>query len=124
VNEAICEKLEATAQALYKHWFVEGIDEENLPNGWRVGKLNDLCDYSNKRILMNELNLDNYISTENMLQDRAGVVSASNLPTATNVTNFEIGNILISNIRPYFKKIWLANFSGGCSNDVLCLVPK
>lgn len=124
LNNQLIHKLEETAQAIYREWFVEGIDLENLPEGWKVGGISDLCNYSTKRISLVELNLNNYISTENMLQDRGGVVPANNLPSATNVTNFEIGNILISNIRPYFKKIWLASFHGGCSNDVLCLVPK
>ncbi len=124
LNQQLIQKLEETAQAIYKQWFVVGIDNENLPEGWIVGSVNDLCDYSNKRVTIKELILDNYISTENMLQDKGGVVSANNLPSSTNVTNFEIGDILISNIRPYFKKIWLAKFNGGCSNDVLCIVPK
>jgi type I restriction enzyme, S subunit len=124
LNEQLIQKLEETAQAIYREWFGEGIDLENLPEGWRIGGVNDLCSYSTKRISIDELTTDNYISTENMLQDRGGVTIASNLPNATNVTNFEIGNILISNIRPYFKKIWLASFNGGCSNDVLCILPK
>ena len=124
INNQLIQKLEETAQAIYKEWFVDGIDLENLPEGWRVGTVGDLCEYSNKRILINELCLDDYISTENMLQNRAGIVQANNLPMTGSVTNFEIGNILISNIRPYFKKIWLANFNGGCSNDVLCFAPR
>lgn len=124
INRQLIQKLEETAQAIYREWFVEGIDLENLPEGWRVGYLEELCEYSSKRIAINELGLDNYISTENMLQDKAGVTSASSLPTTNSVTNFQSGNILISNIRPYFKKIWLSNFCGGCSNDVLCFVPK
>lgn len=124
LNQQLIQKLEETAQAIYREWFVEGIDLENLPEGWRVGFIKELCEYSSKRISINELSIDNYISTENMLQEKAGVVSANSLPTASSVTNFEISNILISNIRPYFKKIWLATFSGGCSNDVLCFVPK
>jgi len=124
LNQQLIEKLEETAQAIYREWFVEGIDVENLPEGWRVGKVADLCEYSSKRIPINELSLDSYISTENMLQNRAGVIEANNLPIIGSVTKFEIGNILISNIRPYFKKIWLASFNGGCSNDVLCFSPN
>jgi type I restriction enzyme S subunit len=97
---------------------------ENLPEGWKVGTVSDLCEYSAKRVSINEISLDNYISTENMLQNRAGIVQAHSLPINGSVTNFEVGNILISNIRPYFKKIWLANFNGGCSNDVLCFTPR
>ena len=124
LNQQLIQKLEETAKAIYKRWFVEGIDLENLPKGWKLGTVNDLCEYSNKRVTSNELNLDNYISTENMLQNRAGIVQANNLPTNGSVTYFEIGSILISNIRPYFKKIWLSDFNGGCSNDVLCFIPK
>ena len=124
LNEQLNQKLEETAQSLYKHWFVDNVDLENLPQGWTAGVVNDLCSYSKKRISINKLGLDNYISTENMLQERGGVQQANNLPSANSVTRFNKGNILISNIRPYFKKIWLANMNGGCSNDVLCFVPK
>ena len=124
LNQQLIQKLEETAQAVYKRWFVEGIDIENFPEGWKIGLISDLCEYSNKRIPIKEIELDKYISTENMLQNRGGVGFASNLPPTGNVISFIVGNILISNIRPYFKKIWLANFNGGCSTDVLCLVPK
>ena len=124
LNVQMIQKLEETALAIYREWFVEGIDRENLPEGWRGGSLSELCFYSTKRMSINELTFETYISTENMLQERAGITIANGLPAATSATNFEIGNILISNIRPYFKKIWLANFSGGCSNDVLCFIPK
>lgn len=88
------------------------------------GFVKDLCTYSKKRISVEKLKFDNYISTENMLQERGGVQKANNLPNVNTVTQFKVGDILISNIRPYFKKIWLASFTGGCSNDVLCFVPK
>jgi type I restriction enzyme S subunit len=124
LNQQLIQKLEETAQAIYKQWFVEGIDLENLPEGWEIGTVADLCEYSTKRVSINEISLDNYISTENMLQNRSGIVQANSLPINGSVTNFEVGNILISNIRPYFKKIWHANFNGGCSNDVLCFTPR
>ena len=43
-NEALIQKLEETAQAIYHHTFVEGIDEENLPEGWRKGCLEDISE--------------------------------------------------------------------------------
>jgi type I restriction enzyme S subunit len=43
LNQQLIQKLEETAQAIYKEWFVEGIDLENLPEGWRVGTLSDLA---------------------------------------------------------------------------------
>lgn len=42
LNQQLIQKLEETAQAIYREWFVEGIDLENLPDGWRVGTLEDL----------------------------------------------------------------------------------
>ncbi|MHB9056738.1 MAG: restriction endonuclease subunit S [Paludibacteraceae bacterium] len=44
LNEQLINKLEETAQTIYKQWFVEGIDLENLPVGWRMGKLPDLIE--------------------------------------------------------------------------------
>ena len=83
-------------------------------------KLSGICEYSTKRIETESLGVNNYISTENMLQNKGGVVDAAKVP-AEKAVAFNPGDILISNIRPYFKKIWLADKFGGCSSDVLCL---
>ncbi len=56
-----------------------------------------------------------------MLQDFQGVVEAKSVPNETNVISFTGGDILISNIRPYLKKVWKATFDGGCSSDVFVL---
>ena len=56
-----------------------------------------------------------------MLPDRRGIEPSSCVPNKGNVTAFKPGDILLSNIRPYFKKIWLADRSGGCCADVLVL---
>jgi type I restriction enzyme S subunit len=61
-----------------------------------------------------------YVSTENMQPNFGGIVNASSLPTTAG-TSFRQGDVLISNIHPYFKKIWFARFNGGCSTDVICL---
>ena len=53
-----------------------------------------------------------------MLQGYQGIVSATNLPTNTNVVKFSKGDVLLSNIRPYLKKVWYADRNGGCSADV------
>ena len=71
------------------------------------------------KISTNELNNKTYITTDNMLPNKAGVVASENVPLNINVTKFLKNDILLSNIRPYFKKIWLAEFEGGCSADVL-----
>ena len=56
-----------------------------------------------------------------MLPNKCGVVKASLLPQVKQVTHYKKGDVLVSNIRPYFKKIWLATNEGGCSNDVLVM---
>ena len=43
LNEQMISKLEETAQTLYRKMFVDGIDKENLPEGWRIGKLGEIC---------------------------------------------------------------------------------
>ena len=77
--------------------------------------------FSTTRVNSSELNEDNYVSTENILQDFQGVVEAKSVPEDVNVISFSCGDILISNIRPYLKKVWKATFNGGCSSDVFVL---
>ena len=91
---------------------------------WKECKLSDICDYGKDRIEISSLDNSNYISTENMLPNRAGITTATTLPTGELTPSFEIDDTLVSNIRPYFKKIWKATFSGGCSADVLVFKAK
>lgn len=77
--------------------------------------------FSTTRVNSSELNEDNYVSTENMLQDYQGIVDAKSVPEDVNVISFSCGDILISNIRPYLKKVWKATYNGGCSSDVFVL---
>lgn len=86
---------------------------------WSKYVLADVCDYSKEKILTYEVTEKNYVSTENMQPDKGGVIEASNLPNSKNVVKYSKGDTLISNIRPYFKKIWIADKNGGASNDVL-----
>ena len=82
-------------------------------------ELKDICQYVSEKVATTTLTKENYISTENMLPDKGGIVIASGVPFG-NSTAFSVGDVLVSNIRPYFRKIWLANRNGGCSADVLC----
>ena len=91
---------------------------------WNECKLSDICDYGKDRTEVSSLDNSNYISTENMLPNRAGITTATTLPTGEYTPRFEIDDTLVSNIRPYFKKIWKATFSGGCSADVLVFKAK
>lgn len=83
--------------------------------------MSEVGSYVSEKINVSKLRLENYISTENMISNRGGISLATKLPSVKTTTAFQKGDILISNIRPYFKKIWLADKSGGCSNDVLVI---
>ncbi|WP_242323597.1 restriction endonuclease subunit S [Faecalibaculum rodentium] len=88
-----------------------------------VRKLNELVTFRREVANCHKATIYDYISTENMLSDRGGVVEATNVPAKGKVKIFNKGDILISNIRPYFKKILKAKFDGYCSSDVLVLTP-
>ena len=87
-------------------------------------RLEDICCFRKEKIAVSSLTLKNYISTENMLPNKAGITKATSLPKCNTTQRFECGDVLVSNIRPYFKKIWKAKFDGGCSNDVLVFSSK
>ena len=86
--------------------------------------LSDICDYAKGKIDVNLLDENTYISTENMLPNKSGITRASSLPSIAQTQAFLAGDVLVSNIRPYFKKIWFAGYDGGCSNDVLVFRAK
>ena len=79
-------------------------------------RLKDICKYVTYRTA----NIENYISTENMLPNKGGICVSSNIPNGPAI-EYQVGDILISNIRPYFQKIWQADCNGACSADVLCI---
>ncbi|WJD75027.1 restriction endonuclease subunit S [Klebsiella michiganensis] len=95
-----------------------------IPEGWSLGTLSDIAIFANGKVDVSSLTPATYVSTENMLENRAGISSASSLPSVNSVPNFRRGHVLISNIRPYFKKIWLARFEGGRSADVLAFEAR
>lgn len=86
--------------------------------------LSDICEYAKGKVEVAILDEDTYVSTENMMPNKGGLTIASSLPTLAQTQAFLAGDILVSNIRPYFKKIWFAKFDGGCSNDVLVFRAK
>ena len=87
---------------------------------WKEYKLGEVAIQVRDRIETSNLDSSSYISTENMLHNKAGVTLSSGIPSG-NAIKFKNGDVLISNIRPYFKKIWRADIVGGCSADVICL---
>lgn len=75
------------------------------------------------RIDFSEIVSSEYITTDNMLQNFGGVVSYTGNPIQGNVCKYQIGDVLMSNIRPYLRKIWISNRNGGCSSDVIVFRP-
>lgn len=88
------------------------------------GKLSDISQFVSEKADCTEASVDSYIGTENIFPNKAGYTFAKSVPNTGKVTKFSSGDTLISNIRPYFKKIVFAETAGYCSNDVLCFRPK
>ena len=85
----------------------------------REYELSELVSFVGEKIEAEQVTTNTYISTDNMLVDRGGVEPASKLPSVNRFNHFKIGDTLFSNIRTYFRKVWLADFEGGASADVL-----
>tara|TARA_R110002073_G_C9445447_1_gene577653 strand:+ start:690 stop:1844 length:1155 start_codon:yes stop_codon:yes gene_type:complete len=93
---------------------LDGVEVE-----WKA--LGEISEYSKTRISHELLNKANYIGVNNLLQNRAGKTESDHVPVAGNSTKYQNDDILIGNIRPYLKKIWLANNTGGTNGDVLVI---
>jgi len=118
LNNNINNNLADLLQAVYQEQFGDIESAENQ------GTLSDICMYSKEKVVISALNISNYFSTENMLVDKGGATIASSLPTVAQTTACHKGDTLISNIRPYFKKIVYCEADCGCSADVLCFTPN
>ena len=91
-----------------------------MKSGWAIKKLGEVCEEVKDRTSSIGVVLSAYITTDNMLKDCAGVCEAENLPPkVTSLVKFRKGDVLLSNIRPYLKKVWLADRDGGASSDVI-----
>ncbi|MCB6573981.1 restriction endonuclease subunit S [Phascolarctobacterium faecium] len=118
VNKEINDNLADLLQTIYQGRFGNDILAVNQ------GVLSDICSYSTDKVAVSELNVRTYFSTENMLSGKAGSTEATSLPTTSQTTACHKGDTLISNIRPYFKKIVYCEDKCGCSTDVLCFTPS
>ncbi|WP_085876285.1 restriction endonuclease subunit S [Peptoniphilus vaginalis] len=86
--------------------------------------LKDITNYSNEKINVNDLNNSNYVGVDNLLKDKCGKVDSSYLPPEGKVNIFRENDVLLGNIRPYLRKIWLSDRFGGANGDVLIFVIK
>ena len=117
-NKQVNDNLADLLQTIYQERFGNDILAVNQ------GALSDICSYSTDKVAVSELNVRTYFSTENMLSGKAGSTEATSLPTTSQTTACHKGDTLISNIRPYFKKIVYCEDKCGCSTDVLCFTPS
>lgn len=117
-NRRLNDNLADLLQTIYQGRFGNDILAVNQ------GVLSDICSYSTDKVAVSELNARTYFSTENMLSGKAGSTEATSLPTTSQTTACHKGDTLISNIRPYFKKIVYCEDKCGCSTDVLCFTPS
>ena len=117
-NSKVNDNLAELLQTIYQGRFGNDILAVNQ------GVLSDICSYSTDKVAVSELNVRTYFSTENMLSGKAGSTEATSLPTTSQTTACHKGDTLISNIRPYFKKIVYCEDKCGCSTDVLCFTPS
>lgn len=91
---------------------------------WAELQLSDICNLISSKTSMTNASLENYVSTENMVPNFGGLVKAEKLPSGTMVNAFLTEDVLFSNIRTYFKKVWSAQFEGTVSADVLVFRAK
>jgi len=115
VNRRICENLEAQAQALFKHWFIDFAPFKNgkfveselgmIPEGWRVGTLGEICK-TNKRTLSSKNTPDviEYLDTGNITANRIDNIQIlhkgqDKIPSRAKRLVSE-GDILFSAVRP------------------------
>src|SRR5665213_676745 len=93
-------------------------------NGWEEKTLIEVSDFVGERLPLKDIARSDYVSTENILPDFAGIGPPSSFPPTGTATHFRVNDVLISNIRPYLKKVWYATRGGGASNDVIVVRSK
>lgn len=80
-----------------------------------------MCEEIRERISSDDVTEANYVTTDNMLKGCSGIRPADSVPADTSLVHYAKGDVLLSNIRPYLKKAWMADRTGGCSSDVIVL---
>ena len=95
-----------------------------MREGWEYKKLGEVTLYPTNRVAIQNLSPNLYVGVENLVKDRGGVSFSEQLPNAKSAIEYINDDILIGNIRPYLKKIWLSNQKGGASGDVIVVRIK
>jgi len=100
---------------------IEELIAELCPGGVAFKDLGAVAAYSDTRVAASRVSGETFVGVDNLRPNAAGRTASEYVPTAGNLTEYWAGDVLIGNIRPYLKKIWLATNNGGCSGDVLAV---
>ena len=92
--------------------------------GYAVVRLGEIATYADTRIKAKDIISTDYVSVENLLQNKQGVNFTDKAPVGDSFIQYIEDDILIGNIRPYLKKIWKADRQGGTNSDVLTIRIK
>lgn len=95
--------------------------QNSFENISRFIELRDIAHYSKERISAKEIDKTSYVGVDNILQNKKGKVDSDYVPIKGTLIKYHKDDILIGNIRPYLRKIWIADRDGGTNGDVLCL---
>lgn len=136
VNRRICENLEAQAQALFKHWFIDFAPFKNgkfveselgmIPEGWSVGKFGDIADLIKPSIKPIEnvdyshYSIPAFDNNRIPSKDNGGTIKSNKFVIHDSVT-------LLSKLNPDHKRIWFVSKVGTnaiCSTEFLPFYAK
>jgi type I restriction enzyme, S subunit len=125
LNRRMNQTLEQMAQTLFRQYFVDGIDEENLSEGWKIGKLGDVSKNIRKTINPKQLQEEcKYVGLEHIPRKSIALTDwSTSVGVESQKYRFEQNHILFGKLRPYFHKVILAPFEGICSTDILVIEP-
>ena len=98
--------------------------EVKIESRFPMVKLGEIAPFVTERINSSGMKKADYITTDNLLQNRQGMKEFEGELNFDSAIEYHRNDILVSNIRPYLKKIWFADRNGGCSPDVLVFRAK
>ena len=100
---------------------IDDLIRDLCPDGVEYKPLGEVARYSPRKVSAEDLNSTTFVGVDNLVSHKRGRIDATHTPNTSTLTAYSPGSILLGNIRPYLKKIWLADRTGGCSGDVLAV---
>lgn len=100
---------------------IDELIEKLCPDGVKYKALGEMASYAKGRIAADQIGAGEYVGVNELLQEHRGRSAEIHIPSEDKCIAFEAGDILLGNIRPYLKKMWLADCAGGTNGDVLVI---